>query len=551
MAPHLSKRPPPTYSDIAGAEAEKIAVRISWHYREVVNDLVAVIELCQDVGSAISAPLEKAIDKLVRTCTSAVEDLCCLDIKALTKAKKPLVETFPMILVGQIIFLLYVSFTFCYLPAAGLELTAPKSILFHALVGMSVVSYLKGVMTDPGGIPSTPKWTTQGQPPSDLHERKRDGTGYRWCKKENKYKPDRAHFCKIIGRNVRRMDHSCPWLANTVGFQNHKFFFLFLLYSNAVFGLTGYSIFHLLSATTIPAGNTFFLLETEALVTFLAGILGPFFLFHLWLLSKNLTTIEFCEQKSSGEEHFNSHYDLGVYRNIQSVLGENPLLWLIPVGHPPGDGLSWPRRTKVILHRNDADKDPESAVPAPGAQDSETTLPSTGTEESEEEQSIPVRGKHCTPASCHETAVAAGHIVDQKLMEFLFCIGAPWETPAEFKEDLQEGCAGIIETPGDAFMYFATGGCLGRQTGWKEGSLLHSWSNSRDRSRSGGSSDTGSDSVRGGVDSSSPQESGVDSGSPPESGSDFLEEQFMEECDTRPVLPQFQGQGSNTYQDTF
>ena len=35
------------------------------------------------------------------------------------------------------------------------------------------------------------------------------------------------------------MDHHCPWLGNTIGFENHKFFYLFLFYTNAACSFLG------------------------------------------------------------------------------------------------------------------------------------------------------------------------------------------------------------------------------------------------------------------------------------------------------------------------
>ncbi|CAE7939848.1 unnamed protein product, partial [Symbiodinium necroappetens] len=48
---------------------------------------------------------------------------------------------------------------------------------------------------------------------------------------EEKFRPERAHFCSVLDRNVLRMDHYCVWLANCVGYRNHKYFYLALFYS--------------------------------------------------------------------------------------------------------------------------------------------------------------------------------------------------------------------------------------------------------------------------------------------------------------------------------
>ncbi|ETW36236.1 LOW QUALITY PROTEIN: hypothetical protein PFTANZ_03043 [Plasmodium falciparum Tanzania (2000708)] len=59
-----------------------------------------------------------------------------------------------------------------------------------------------------------------------IKEREKTGE-LRYCIHEKKYKPDRSHYCRAIEKNVLKMDHYCPWVANCVGFYNYKFFFLF------------------------------------------------------------------------------------------------------------------------------------------------------------------------------------------------------------------------------------------------------------------------------------------------------------------------------------
>merc|ERR1719296_406858 len=92
-----------------------------------------------------------------------------------------------------------------------------------------------------------------------------------------------------------------------------------------------------------PAGTTMVILLNSCLAWLLLGVLGPFLVFHLWLLSHNMTTIEFCGRRSDGwdeDEHI-SPYDLGLMENFRAVLGPCVWLWLVPVGGPEGDGFSF------------------------------------------------------------------------------------------------------------------------------------------------------------------------------------------------------------------
>merc|ERR1740117_654349 len=91
--------------------------------------------------------------------------------------------------------------------------------------------------------------------------------------------------------------------------------------------------------------QVFWMLFGETLAAFLGLLVTIFFGFHVWLMFRAMTTIEFCEKKSGytrgaeGAGFSNSVFDRGIYGNICAVLGDQPLLWLLPVSPPSGDGM--------------------------------------------------------------------------------------------------------------------------------------------------------------------------------------------------------------------
>lgn len=244
---------------------------------------------------------------------------------------------------------MYTTYACIYIPVMHLPLLGPSSIFFHTCVGLMVTSYHNGVVTSPGMIPDS--W--QNCPPLEFVERKKMGA-VRFCSKEHKYKPDRAHYCRQQGHNVLRMDHHCPWLVNCIGFHNHKFFVLFLIYAVGASDFLSWKLLVALllhHAALTPMAILMFS-QTLLITGLLGGLLTPFLGFHLWMLAKNMTTIEFCEkQRSSGSGneptgnsgHYQSPYDLGLYNNIASVFGEDWWCWPFPTaGRQRSDGTTFP-----------------------------------------------------------------------------------------------------------------------------------------------------------------------------------------------------------------
>lgn len=276
-------------------------------------------------------------------------------------ARERLARFLPVVVVCGVVAMLYALCVVCHcLPMLQFEVPFEQRdrgaiatgvfhlFLIHVGTGMVLWSFYKTFSTDPGRIPDTQEWRTQPRA-NVVHERKSDG-GARYCQGCSLYKPDRCHHSSSTNRCVLKMDHYCHWVANDVGFFNYKFFVLTLLYSCLVL------IFLCITLVSTPRNfivdsnvgfvKVFFTVLGTALSFFLLALVLPFFIFHVWLVITNSTTIEFCEKRRAGREH---PYDLGLAGNLKQALGDQPLLWLIPVGGPSGNGLEFPRRHNAVL----------------------------------------------------------------------------------------------------------------------------------------------------------------------------------------------------------
>lgn len=160
---------------------------------------------------------------------------------------------------------------------------------------------------------------------------------YRLCRKCNMWKPDRTHHGKEAGKCIVKMDHYCPWLNNTLGHNNLKYFFLTLAYGNAT--LISWLVlmwprFRKCFEELESLKSDFMILFAYFLAFKLSVVLNWFFMFHCRLASSAYTTIEYCEKKrdsgKTGELYATSPYDKGLYGNIVEMLGPYPVLWLLP-----------------------------------------------------------------------------------------------------------------------------------------------------------------------------------------------------------------------------
>jgi len=459
MAPILSKvKTDP--EKLRPEDATKVAARKA---RPFIDSLIELIEAALATGGVMMHEcsesanyLGRLADKVVHGAAHLLQGLCCLDLQKFTRGpEKPALQSqLPVFFVLGLLAMLYNAFVFAYMPAAGLAFNSPESMIFHSFVFLTLASFAQAARTDPGGIPPTKEWRDPANPPRAASDRKKFSNDPRWCRKSQAFKPDRAHFCRAMGRVVLRMDHHCPWLGNTVGWANHKFFFLFLVYTSAACTMLNISFIELLVNATLPALTKFLLIGAEALSFLLSSILVPFLFFHTWLLIRNMTTIEFCASftKTGSQEDQTSEnpYDMGIYSNLCSVLGSSPLSWWAPVGGPEGDGISFSRKGG----ENRKHEDPEAAHPE---------YAGSGTGDDEE-----------TPKK-------------EDCSSFLV-----WKDAAEFSGDLRLGCEVIVDSAEDAATRTLSF-CTGRFKRRKQASRRSNRSNFKLVPMENGGSDLGSD----------------------------------------------------------
>lgn len=240
--------------------------------------------------------------------------------------------------------------------------------VFHVMSGFLLYCFARCILTHPGTIPDGDGWDVQvagdegtAKGDASLIETKRTGER-RHCKWCLKYKPDRCHHCRVCNMCVLRMDHHCPWVYNCIGFRNHKYFFLVLVYGAIDLGIIVFSMFETVwwsTRTDVALALMIILVVGEAFATFLMVIVWSFLCFHLWLMTKAMTTVEFCEKSLKKASYDSSIYSRGCYTNFCAVLGPNPLLWLLPISLPVGDGINW---------QSDGAAEPEEVVRRPSRQ---------------------------------------------------------------------------------------------------------------------------------------------------------------------------------------
>lgn len=200
---------------------------------------------------------------------------------------------------------------------------------------LSLWSYVASVVTNPGSVP-----VYYGLYSEDIAgERK-------YCLLCHNFKPERSHHCSKCRQCVLNMDHHCPWINNCVGFDNRKYFVLFITYllvalTLALIWMCIVLINQITTKTLQVNLHTVLKLLLFVKFVFLEITLGIFTVNHFRYVLTNLTTIEemVMDRKrkavSNKEANFTNYdyneYDISPYYNFTQVFGDNPFYWLIPI----------------------------------------------------------------------------------------------------------------------------------------------------------------------------------------------------------------------------
>lgn len=235
------------------------------------------------------------------------------------------------------------------LTLAGRSVLSPVGLAHCLIAALLIVNilfnYIWCIITPPGNPPKNQAFETANDDDS-------------FCKKCNSEKPARAHHCFVCKRCILKMDHHCPWVHNCVGFFNHRYFVLFLLWM-----WSGCAYVALLSSSTffeeedwnsdwpyaIGRGSVVFVFVlTISIFVALTFMLG----WQIFLVASGQTTVEFYFNRFRKKESalmgevFVNEYDLGWRKNVDLFFGYHGQWWriLLPaLSPPPGDGINFPK----------------------------------------------------------------------------------------------------------------------------------------------------------------------------------------------------------------
>ncbi|RUS75555.1 hypothetical protein EGW08_016680 [Elysia chlorotica] len=153
------------------------------------------------------------------------------------------------------------------------------------------------------------------------------GVKYRFCDFCEITQPMRAKHCEDCNRCVRKFDHHCPWLEACVGERNHRYFWMFLLFTLLLIFVTFLIVWEAfrvrLTWTNWLKYNALFFVDIMVLGLGGLVVLG-LLCFHSFLMFKGLTTWEAASRERITylkylDEDFNP-FNEGLCKNLAQFL---------------------------------------------------------------------------------------------------------------------------------------------------------------------------------------------------------------------------------------
>lgn len=262
-----------------------------------------------------------------------------------------------------------IFYNFLFLPrilpanGGGVVSAASSFLFFNAALGMALWSYLMALFADPGVLPQ--RWvefTAKAERRLSVQASLRawqPGVAT-WCSACMHVRPERAHHCDKCDICVLRMDHHCPAIMNCVGFRNHKYFLLLLLYTVLVcvvgvltslpellrfFGpvqrvtLSGATLPNVREFTTagVSVRDVTMLVLFDAVALIMIFICSP-----TLMLCGHQAMCDETHIETLYENRAKNPYDTGDRtRNLAQIMGKPGYDWLLPLPsrrHPLDDG---------------------------------------------------------------------------------------------------------------------------------------------------------------------------------------------------------------------
>ena len=250
----------------------------------------------------------------------------------------------------------------CFMSVHNTTERAIYLVFYHPFFFMFVFSYWKAILSSPGTTPrkfyltreDRDEYENSDNPQEILDSMARNlpivtksiMRATRFCDKCFAIKPDRSHHCSACGSCILRMDHHCPWINNCVGFKNYKYFVLFLFYSilytmycaftSLKYFIQFWSGHHMKVSVSLHVLFLFFVAAMFCLS------LWSLFGFHLFLVSKNRTTLESFRAPLFAHGADKNGFNIGFSNNIYQIFGNQRWKWFLPIFSTPGNGVSFP-----------------------------------------------------------------------------------------------------------------------------------------------------------------------------------------------------------------